>query len=235
MATPISAHDSAAATARSDPKLPVRAVGCDRVEIVGGDRIVVAKRELSDWVAAKYRPTAVEYEGVRYFVAEVTPKGKGLAAPERGRGWRYRLVPWPSDRTDLPGREIRYDASLVERREEEFGRAVKLGSLIVPLVPLYPLLGLLPSGVKASLEQHFAIASITTTRWSLRLEYLIGLVFAAAIVPGLIFQFPIGLGPMWLPPIVCLIALGDAAMRYAQTTEPTSLQYGAFEWLFHRL
>jgi hypothetical protein len=86
-----------------------RVVGCDRVEQAGDERIVISKREQTDWVASKHRPTAIDYEGTRYFVAEATPRGRGTAAPERGRGWRYRLVPWPDNRTDIPGNVVVYD------------------------------------------------------------------------------------------------------------------------------
>ncbi len=54
------------------------------------------------------------------------------------------------------------------------------------------------------------------------------------IVPQPSFDDVFGLGVAW-PAAISLIALTDFIMRWGRSTENTVLQYGAFEWVFHRL
>lgn len=214
-------------------------VHCDRVWVDGEDRIVVAARALPDWQATSFRRTAVVFRDVTYYVADVLSKDPGRPAPKNDRGFRYRLSPWPDSLMDRPSRTIVYDSAEVQRREREH-RSTIMGvfasvSLISLCVPIYPLLGLLPSFIKAALQKRFQISSLTTTRWSLRVEYWIALAAAVTAFASLIAPVPIHPGPIWLAPITSLACLVDFFARWDRVNEREHLQYGFLEWLVHRL
>ncbi len=214
-------------------------VHCDRVVFDGDDRIVVAARALPEWQATKFRRTAVIYRDVTYYVAEVLSKDPGRPVPRDNRGFRYRLSPWPEELKDRPARTIVYDKSEVEKRERAartaFHGTFESISLISMCVPIYPLLGLLPSSIKAAFEIRFHIVALTTTRWSLRLVYWTGLLLGTVTFANLIAPAPVHPGPIWLAPLASLVCLVDFFARWDRVNEREQLQYGFLEWLVHRL
>ena len=139
-----------------------RPVAGDWIKPDGDDLIVIASERLPDWTATQFRKTAVIFEGTRYYVAEVFEPDRGRPRPEAGQGHRYRLSPWPDDLHDLPSNTVDYDESYVAARSAR--RQVSTRGLGVYLLalPLRPLLGLLPSGMKCSLEARYQIDALST-------------------------------------------------------------------------
>ena len=211
-----------------------RAVGNDWIQPEGEDLIVIASTELPKWTATRFRKTAVIVDGSRYYVAEVFERDRGRPRPKEGRGHRYRLSPWPADLFDMPSVTVDYDEAYVASLRVERGSAIRGLSGFALLFPFYPLLGFLPANVKQSLQTHYGVDPTTTTRWSLRCEYLLGVVCLGLTVPQLIFDDPLGVGP-FAAPVSAAILLLDGAMRWERMKQPGHVQYGAFEWLFRRL
>lgn len=211
-----------------------RAVGRDWVLPDGDDVIVVAARELSEWRVTKYRKTAVVFDGRIWYVADYEPPAGRRTDPKHGLGHRYRLVSWPGELHDLPARKIVYDADFTAARDNDYRSAVRQAGRRIVFVPFYPVLGLLPAGVKHWLEERCGVRSVTATRQSLRLEYVSALVFGGSIVPTLIFDDPLGIG-LALPAVLGLGSLLDFIMRWDRSADEHPLQYGAFEWLFRKL
>jgi hypothetical protein len=210
-----------------------RQLGCDWLFPDGDDVIVVAKRAMPKWEATQFRKTAVVLDGRRWSVAGYEPPA-GRVNPARGIGHRYRLTPWPDDLHDFPANTFDYDALHVTQREQVHRATVRLFGKWLLLAPFYPLLGLLPSRAKVALARSYGVRAQTSTRQSLRVEYIIGFICAGILVPQIILDDPLGVGVL-LPAIVGLCTLTDFLMRWDRSALDHPLQYGAFEWVFHRL
>jgi hypothetical protein len=214
-------------------------VHCDRVWVEGEDRIVVAARALPDWQVTNFRRTAVVFREETYYVAEILSKDPGRPAPQHDRGFRYRLTPWPETLKERPARTIVYNSAEVERREREHRSVIVRGfesvSVMSLCVPIYPLLGLLPSPIKTAIENRFYISALTTTRWSLRIEYWLGLLSAVAGFASVIAPVPVHPGPIWLAPVLSVTCLADYFARWDRVNERERVHYGFLEWLVHRL
>ncbi|MCP4006427.1 MAG: hypothetical protein GY725_19785 [bacterium] len=211
-----------------------RAVGEDWIKPVGDDLLVIARVPLREWTASRFRKSAVLIDGTRYFVAEAFEPDRGRPDPAAGRGYRYRLIRWPDDLHDRPSNTLVYDEAFVANRNSERQSAwARLGVFAIGL-PFYPLLGLLPSNIKCGLQESFEFDALTSTQVSMRCEYILGVICLGLIVPQVIFGDPLGVGP-FAAPIAAGILLLDCGMRWERMKEGGGRQYGALEWIFHRL
>ena len=200
-------------------------VGPDFVERRDHDGLVVrTAREMPEWRVSKYRPTVVHFMGSCYAVTQylADPNGQHV----------YLLAPWSKDSGSLPGHEVEYDDAYVEARDRLRRAKAQSGVLAVLAVPLTPLIGFLPSGVKAKLHGRIGVHPTTATSASIMLECLIG----AASLPLVLIHLTTGGTGLttfvedlfWLPALVLL----DAVMRRNSVTSESTRPYGFYEWMF---
>jgi len=207
---------------------PLR-IGGDEVTRDGDRLVVVAAREMPDWEVRKARKAQIRFRDALYFPAEATPLGGGRV--------RYVLHPWPERTADVPGPRLTYDAGYVRRRD--LGARLEMAGLVTSpaLWMLGPLIGLLPSWIKAILHDRFALHRTTVTRHSLYLQFATLLVMATlwcirqwvggiwgdANVPGT--SFPL------IDAVMLTIAL-DLICRAGRLLSGKTTQWGFGEWLY---
>lgn len=202
-------------------------VGPDRVDRRGDSLFVRAACEMPDWRISEFRRTAVHFRGSRYAVTEHRLEQDGQHV--------YVLELWLEDRGSRPGHELEYDEAYVEARDRIRRARSRSDVLAFVAAPFTPVIGLLPSGVKASWHGAIGIHPRTATGASIFLEYLIALVCMALALIHLVS----GASEMtaelrfvfWLAPLVLL----DAAMRANSASDDSPRCYGFYEWLFRRL
>jgi len=147
---------------------------------------------------------------------------------------RYILDPWPG--MEIPGRMIRYGEEYVSNRDEALKR-MRLESWLYPvLYVLKPLIGFLPSGVKAKIENVSGVSAREATMISILVE--IFLFFASAIF-GLVISadgVPAHNAIYWMGKIVfiqivfLLLLLIDMLARYGSYLRDEGRPLGLFEW-----
>ncbi len=194
-------------------------LGSDRLSREGERLVVDTAAEMDGWEVRRYRKTRVHFDGVAYQILrqEVTREG----------GVRYVLEPWPKELADAPAREIDYDLAYVEARDAA-RRVLNRRSVGAEfLLPLYPLLGLLPSRWKAALQQRYGLHPRTMTAWSLRLEY-VGILLDGAF---LAIHAITGRFDAFYLIAVLVILIPDAWMRYDSLLAEDAYPPGFYEWL----
>lgn len=190
------------------------------------------------WQMRAYRRTAVFFEGARYFVA-----GRRRAADGRHV---YELAPWGEDLRDIAGTVVHYDRDFVASRDGEAESRARARRVLLGLRPLYPLLGLLPGGVKMRLSDRFGVNEERATVASLYFEAVLALLAAtlwtvrvmAASFGGAFganaadILAELGLGGADLA--VVLLAAPDLALRWSRVFGGSSYPWGFWEWLWRR-
>jgi len=214
----------------------IEKVGSDRVVVHRAGVVVLSRADMPDWEVRAFRRTAIQFRGARYFVAAKELKDDG--------GYRYVLDRWPEEHDDLVGGVVEYGESFVRARDGE--RAARSAARLVHLVllPLYPLIGLLPGGVKRRLADGYGISAERATAQSLVLEGAIAFAMTAlltisSVAGGLGGAFGIDAIP-WLRDLgvvatvsLCLV-VPDLVIRYARILGESKHPYGFWEWLFRR-
>ena len=221
-------------------------VGPDRVT-VSDDRIIIeAKHEMPDWEVRTYQAPAIYFEEKKYILKE----------KENGAGpypIRYVLLPWPVGKVANPKAFYRYDAATVGERDSE-RRGEALAQIVwICLLPLYPFLGLLWSGLQQRLHR-FGFLPRTIT--GLSIFTVFGLMLTQGVFIALLLQasarsgaLMIGgimriifnqnylhVGPVNFPVIILDILLivtflADVGIRYTHYLRDDQWTGGFLEWL----
>lgn len=202
--------------ARSEPTK----IGSDQVVHRGEQLVVYSRAEMPDWSTRKYRRVGIVFEGRRFYVSRRMPQHDGWI--------RYLLDPWPGDSPEDPVFEITYDEEYVRVRDRN-SEAARMARRAEPLVLiLFPLIGLLPSKIKARLHDRHGIDARAATEWSLWAEYLA--IFAAICLLTIHIFTGIFHGALLIGAIVVLIP--DTVIRYNDCLGESMAPYGFYEWLF---
>jgi hypothetical protein len=210
-------------------------VGSDRVTL-DGDRLVVESRaDMSGWDVRSFRRTAIVYRGARWFVA---------AKEYDGWRFRYTLERWDDGRGDIDGGVIHYDAKFAAARDGSGRARVAASGVHVLLLPFYPLIGLLPGGVKRRLADGYGISEERATAQSIVLEASLALMMMAMMTisnVARIYGGAFGVDDIpWLRHVpgggIAALALliPDVVMRYAKILGESRHSWGFWEWLFRR-
>ena len=190
---------------------------------------------MPDWTAREFRRAAIHHLGVRYYVE----------SRDRDRGrYEYALKAWPEELNDIAGSVIEYDETYVANRDA-VRRAVAKARRAEPfLLPLYPLLGFLPGGIKMWLADRFGVSEGLSSRLSLYLEAVVLLmsmgflaVRAGAAAFGGTFGADGSIGTLGFgdrEPLILLVVLPDLLMRWSRIMGESNYPYGFWEWLWHR-
>ncbi len=194
-------------------------LGSDRLWRRGEQLVVDTAAEMDGWEVRRYRKTRVHFDGVAYQILRQEATRQG--------GVRYVLEPWPQDLADGPAHEIDYDLGYVKTRDAARGVLVRRSVGGEFLLPLYPLLGLLPSRWQAALQQRYGLHPRTMTAWSLRLEY-VGILLDGALLS---IHAITGRFDAFYLVAVLVILIPDAVMRYDSLLAEEAYPPGFYEWL----
>lgn len=193
-------------------------VGPDVVRIEDGVLVIYSKRDMPDWVVREFKRPAIRFKGHKFYLRAKT-------AAESPFRWKYTLWPWTADDLEVPPYEIDYNDDYVRERESEFKGRVAADSVHWSLMPLYPFLGFLWSGLKDRL-QEFGFVPRSVTSLSVMLE------FGVTLVWGVYVGYLLGGS---LPNYtVLLVLVVDVIMRYDAVLGDRPIQPGFLEWIFRR-
>ena len=210
-------------------------LGSDQILARGSRVIVFSRADMEGWEVRAFRRATILFRGERYFVA---------AKERRAGGFRYVLERRPAEADDdLGGAVIEYGAPFVAERDAARTARVAATGVQVFLLPIYPLIGLLPSAVKRRLADRFGVSEERATAMSLWLElmtmFALGALLSIKSVAGVYGQ---GLGVRggipWLEDLggFAAIALAliapDLLVRYSRILAEDPRAYGFWEWLF---
>jgi hypothetical protein len=210
-------------------------IGSDRVIVRGSRVIVLSRADMPAWEVRAFRRAAIHFRGERFYVR---------AKERRDGGFRYTLERWPDDLEDIGGPQLEYGPSFVAERDGARRAVAVARRLRLLLVPLYPLIGFLPSEVKRRLADGYGISSERATEQSLWLEAALALAAAAmftiSTMSGLLGRF-LGTGELpWadsasgITLFVLVVSAVDLVVRYARILAESERSYGFWEWLFRR-
>lgn len=208
-------------------------LGRDRVHLQGQQLVVDAARDMPDWEVRKARRAAIRYRGKVYFVAQRESRAGGRV--------RYVLEPWPDRSADVPGLRVTYDEEYVRKRDLNADMAV-LGAFARPIaVVLTPLVGFLPSRIKAVIHQRFGIHPVTATRWSVGLEWIAAILLGTALCVAGFAAFVYGTSTGEAAALVLdltkvdafgeLVLVVDVVFRTSSLVRNRMDQDGFYEWL----
>src|SRR6266571_2844392 len=123
------------------PQPRVVRIGPDQVTIQDNEVIIEAKHRMPDWQVRELNPPPVYFEDNKYYLVEAS-QGEGPYAV------RYLLVPWGEDMSTNSKHFYNYDAETVAERDGALRTGQVEGVTRAFMMPLYPALGLLWSGVQ---------------------------------------------------------------------------------------
>jgi hypothetical protein len=231
---------------------PVRVfeVGPDRVTVTANEAVIEAKNEMPDWEVREENYVPVYLEDKKYLLVQ---KRRG----QPPYGVRYLLHPWPQYQATNAKTFLTYDAEAVTEREARLrtGQLDELGRAF--LMPLYPLLGLLWSGMQKRLHR-FGFVSHAITGFSvftvfsllfaqgvfavimLNMSLRSGKLMLGGFLRALISSDRISVGPLsvsvtLLDIIILLALIIDCIVRYSLYLRDDQWSGGFFEWIIpHR-
>jgi hypothetical protein len=221
-------------------------IGPDQVTITADAVVIEAKHETADWEVRTHNAPVIYFQDRKYLLVE---KGEARLPYKI----RYVLRPWPAGKIPNPKRILTYGADSVaerdsSRRGEGFNEV-----MWVCLLPLYPFLGLLWSGLQKrfvrfgyvprtitglSIFTSFAmmlmqgVFVVVTINASMRLgKMMVGGIFGA--LSGL---DSVPLGPVSIPMFVFdgllfLACVADVCVRYSHYLREDQWTGGFLEWL----
>ncbi len=193
-------------------------IGPDLVRIENGVLVIYSKRDMSDWVVREFKRPAIWFQGHKFYL-------RAKASAEKPFRWKYTLWPWPADMLEMPPYEIDYDEDYVCAREAEFKEGVTADSVHWALLPLYPFLGFLWSGLKGKLVD-FGFNPRSLTSMSVMLEFGLMLLqgsYVGWLAQGVIANY-----------VILLVLVADVIMRYDAVLGDRPIQPGFLEWLIRR-
>jgi hypothetical protein len=195
-----------------------RWIGPDLVRIEAGALVIYSSRDMPDWSVREFSQPVIWFQEQKFFLC-----GKeSIAGPRR---WRYVLSLWPEHERQPPPYAIFYCEEYVAQREQACRLAFAFASGRCLLLPFYPLLGFLWSGLKDRLVPcGFGPRSMTSLS--------LGIQFGAFVI----FGTSIGYLGFWsVRNVLLLVALGlDLLMRYDFLLRDHPREFGFAEWCFRR-
>lgn len=188
--------------------------GPDLVRIEDGVLVIYSKRDMSDWVVREFKRPAIWFKGHKFYL-------RAKSAAEKPFCWRYTLWPWTAEMLEMPSYEIDYDEDYVRAREAEFKDGATMDAVHWSLMPVYPLLGFLWSGVKDWLQDYgFNPRSVTSA--SVMLEF--GITLFLGIYVGWLG------GASFFNHLLLLVLAMDVVVRYDAVLGDKPRQLGFLEW-----
>jgi len=193
-----------------------RWIGPDLVRIEGDALAIYSQRDMPDWSVREFSQPVIWFQEQKFFLRTK----ESIAGSHR---WRYGLSPWPEPERQSPPYAIFYSEEYVAGREQACRSARAFGTGRCLLLPLYPLLGFLWSGLKDRLVPcGFGPRSMTSLS--------LGIQLGAFVVFGILIGY---LGFWSIRNVLLLVALGlDLVMRYDFLLRDHPREFGFAEWCF---
>ena len=210
-----------------------RRVGDDSILRNGEQLVVCSKADMDEWEVREKRKTVIYINNEAWHVV-----GKQFYAKDEVR---YLLDPCLDVTREIPGRIIRYNDEYVRARDEAEKKR-RMESWTYPVFYLLtPLIGFLPSCVKAKIESNYGVSARNATLISIFIELL--LFFASVGLFVLItataadqssggFIYVAVVNSLIHEIVLFLILLIDIAMRYGSYLRDDISPWGAFEWVW---
>ena len=173
-------------------------IGRDRVTISENELTIDAIHEMPDWQIREFKASPIYFQEKKYL----------LIARNRGEkpfAWRYILKPWPEDAEAGKG-FFTYDAEAVAERDAAHRGGVRSEVVSTALLPFYPFLGFLWSGIQRRLER---IGYVAHTITGISIFAGFGLLFAHASVAVVLINGSIRSGKIALGGIIRLFTGAD--------------------------
>lgn len=224
-------------------------VGPDRVTITGEEVIIEARREMPDWKVRSSNVITIYFGENKYYLFQKREASRPYSVC-------YILRPWREDMAANPKRFHTYDDEAVAERDAAV-RSEKLHEVVgLCLLPFYPFLGLLWSGVQDWLtrfgivprsitgvsiftvfsvffgEGVFAVVLINATARS-------GKMMLGGMIQAITSADHIQIGPVRIPTVLldCLLllaCLADVLVRYTRYLREYDWHGGFLEWIVPR-
>ena len=233
------------------PPVPpsVYEVGPDRVTVSEKEAVIEAKHALPDWDVREINHVPVYLQEKKYYLIEKRKADPPYAV-------RYLLHPWPEYQATNATGFLAYDAEVVAARDahRREGHVDDLGHAF--LMPFYPILGLLWSGLQNRLVR-FGFVPHVITGFSIFITF--ALVFGQAVFGVILLNSSLRTGKLMiggfltaladsdriaLGPVTCSLAVLDAVLllmllvdtvvRFAHHFRDDQWAGGFFEWVIPR-
>jgi hypothetical protein len=174
-------------------------IGPDRVTITAEKVTIEARHELPDWEVREFDMVPIYFEDKKHFLSD-----KRKAKPPYAL--RYVLKPWPEGQHTSARRFHTYDAGVVAERDSNRRAGMRDELMRCFLLPLYPFLGLLWSGMQNRLGRFgFVARSITGTS----IFTVFGLLFAQGVFAVVMISTSLRIGKIMLGGMIRALANGD--------------------------
>lgn len=208
-------------------------VGSDKVILDGRRVLIDAKYPITDWTPREFCHHAIYFEGWKYLLVGKRRIAKPFAV-------RYELHAWPEDLHEASTVSYIYDAEFVAARDAQFHGERRRGALGYALMPLYPLLGLLWSGVKERWLWPLGFVPVYITSASVMFMFcliVLEAVFYGWLNGGLVvlltgksFDWIVH---DWIDAALMLLGGLDCAVRFGQLfRDDKPVPDGFLEWLW---
>jgi hypothetical protein len=195
------------------------------------ERLVIhSPVDMLDWQVREFRKLRIEHGGRGWELVAKLPGARDTI--------RYELVPWPQDRTDLPGGVVVYDEAYVALRDEASRAEARAEDAGVVGFLLRPLIGLLPARAKLRLERRGYGSAIANTAAS-RVACWMALLLCGSLATVFSFAGGLGggadLGAIGAALMVAgTVLLVDVLIRWSRAAEDPQDVSGFLEWLWTR-
>jgi len=210
-----------------------RKVGEDRILRRGDQLVVCSQVDMEEWQIRDNRKTAVYIDDAVWCLVEKQFSDDGEI--------RYILDPWPDYLRHIPGRRIRYDEAYVGACREADKKRKTLNRYGPLLGLLKFIIGFLPSGVKAAIEEKIGVPARNASFISIIIElYLLILI----VFMHLIFTLASSYARFYSSSVVLsvpslllyvIVLTPDLVMRYNSYFRGDASPLGLFEWYFNFL
>jgi len=221
-------------------------IGPDQVTISDVEVVIEAKHETADWEVHTLNAPAIFFRERKYLLVE-----KGEAEPPYKI--RYVLRPWPPGKIPNPKLILSYgEDSVAERDSSRRGEA--LNEVVwVCLLPLYPFLGMLWSGLQQRLVRFGYVPRtitglsiftsfgmvlmqgvfvVVTINASMRLgKMMVGGIFQAMSGQASLHFGPVSFPMFLLDALLFLSCVADVCVRYSNYLREDQWTGGFLEWL----
>ena len=209
-------------------------IGPDRAGFEGELLIIDARRAIPEWSVREFNRQAIYFRDKKYYLRRQSPGQPPFAM-------RYELAPWPADQPEQSIQFSVYDKDLVARRDRAAAGSFWQNVAWALLLPFFPVLGFLWSGVKTRVLQPLGFSPRSLTGISTFLTFafvLPDLIFLAWLRGGILHLFlaedlyhPSRTVFWWDLGLLAVLVL-DCLVRYHQVLRGDDVPDGFLEWMF---
>lgn len=203
-------------------------IGSDVVQRSGDRMTIIASAPMDGWEVRKYRAPVIRYQRRTWRITARTI--------DPDKRIRYELEAWAPVAGDVTGPEIEYSEDYVALRDQALTMGHRRSRGTMWLNYIGPLTGFLPARVKGRLEAQYGIDPVTSTQWSVFIQFLVtlaGFVLASIGQMVKIHGVDSGISGRLMVGIAVMVGV-DAGVRLGRVLSEERPPPGFYEWLFKR-